>query len=658
MDNFTEKQALLQRLSDLGLFSPVDLHFASFLVRQSKRPSYPLYLAAALLSRAVVAGKHICLKLDSMAGSLLSAFPDLTSFPLDVRLEIIRLLPDLPVPERWADELTASGVVAGPDGYAPLILHGDLLYLQRYWSYEKRLAAIIRARSGKVSPTALEPGRLLEISPRFRSFARENPGELNWQAVAAFAALRNRFTVITGGPGTGKTTVVAALLGLYREAFPSCRVALVAPTGKAQARLGEALRSEAVVLECDDAVKTWLSGLETSTIHRLLGVKYGSPDFRHNRDNPLELDLLVVDEASMVSLALMTRLLEALPDSASVVLLGDRDQLASVEAGAVLSSICAAGDATAFSPDFAAALASAAGPALPSLPVALSALGTDDAIVALRRNYRFASDRGIAVVKEAIGALGNDPAPAQVQEVLRLMENDPTGEVKSMPLPDYSDGSLDRAITRLVLQQQVGDGRPFRDYLRAASVAEAFKLFDGFRILCSHRGGPYGVVNINRLVEKALRLGHGDAFYPGMPVMVTENDYLLKLYNGDVGLLWPDPESRGALRAFFPDYAAGKDHFRCFSPYQLPPFEKVFALTVHKSQGSGFGRILMLVPDLDNSPVLTRELIYTGLTRAMRQAELWYRPRSLGAALVRCTERASDLCRAIAAAPDCCHRFV
>jgi len=647
----SERLALLQRLGDLGLFSPVDLHFAAFVVRMNGGESYPLYLAAALLSRAVVNGKHICLDLASLQETLAEAFPDLTAFPLERRLELVRLLPQLPIPSDWPAALQATGVVAGPGGYAPLILNGNLLYLQRYWRYEQRLAQWIRDRCGGDGQLraniTLPPGRLLTISRRFTAFTQAHPGEISWQAVAVLAALRNRFTVITGGPGTGKTTVAAAVLALYRETCPHGRAALVAPTGKAQARLGEALRGELPQLNCSDEVRTWLAGLETSTIHRLLGVRSRTPDFRHDRKHPLELDLLMVDEASMVSMALMTRLFDALPPTASVVLLGDREQLASVEAGAVLASICAAGHADVFSTAFGAAWQTAVGPGAPALPTGARTWVTDDSIVALRRSYRFAPDRGIARVKEAIGALASESDPAAARTVIDRLENDPTGEVKASALPDYADGSLDRAVAELVNRTDVGDGQPFSGYLRAGTVGEAFRRFGRFRILCSHRGGPYGVDNLNRLVEKALHIANPDGFYPGLPLMVTENDYILKLYNGDVGLVWPD--AGGVLRVYFPDYAAGPEQFRCFSPYQLPPTEKVFALTVHKAQGSGFGQVLLVIPDLDNSPILTRELIYTGLTRAMRQARIWYRPQSLTAALLRPTARTSDLCRAILA---------
>ncbi|MDD3117783.1 MAG: exodeoxyribonuclease V subunit alpha [Victivallales bacterium] len=643
----------LEQLRGRQLFGDIDLHFARFICRHAgpdndNNFSYPLFLAAALVSNATVTRKHVCFDLTSVSGNLNDYFRDLTGYDRDTTSMLRAAAARAPIPDpgTWQETLRRAGVVGNPGDYAPLILDGSRLYLHRYWSYERQLGRrLCELLSQPCRPDGilLPPGKLTDISPRFAAFARENPGELNYQAVAAFAAVRNAFTVITGGPGTGKTTVVAAILALLRDQTPGLKIALCAPTGKAQARLRQAIRDEVASLNCTAAVKEALAATATHTIHRLLGAEYLTPHFRHNADHPLPVDVLVVDEASMVPLILMTKLLSALRPDTRVILLGDKDQLASVESGAVLNDLCAAAAVNGFSPAFIGDFQRCGNPATAAqLPHATHAPRNTDHVVALQRNYRFAADRGIGRVKNAVNALPDNPSEDACRAVLELIEHDSTGEITAMPLPEWTDGTLDRAVAVLLHRPlSAAASESFAAYFRVESLPEAYRIFNRMKILCSHHVGPYGVTSINRLVETALGHAPGERLYRGRPIIIRENHHALQLYNGDIGLIWPDTDT-GRLRAYFPDYET-EGEFRSFNPLQLPRHETVYAMTVHQAQGSGFEQIVMILPNDENSPLLTRELIYTGITRAMRHVAVWYRPAALIRALQRRTSRTGGL---------------
>ncbi|HTG44500.1 MAG TPA: exodeoxyribonuclease V subunit alpha, partial [Verrucomicrobiae bacterium] len=400
------------------------------------------------------------------------------------------------------------------------------------------------------------------------------------------------FTVITGGPGTGKTQTVKKILARLFE-LPGgvdLRIALAAPTGKAAARLTE-------------SVRTVREDLKATTIHRLLGYLPGSPYFRHRGDNLLTADVVVIDEASMVDLALMAKLFAAVRPDARLILLGDRDQLASVEAGSVLADICAAAEKAA-----------------PNEPL-------HGAVLELRRNFRFAESGGIFRVSSAVNAGDADAAIAALQD-----EADP--EAQWQPLP--SAAQLVDALREKVIAA-------FRACLETEDPVEALTRLQLFRILCAVRHGPFGVENLNEVAEEILAaaglVAPQRAFYRGRPLTITQNDYNLGLFNGDSGIILPDPEGDGELRAFF---LSAEGRLRRFLPSRLPHHETAFAMTVHKSQGSEFGGILLLLPESD-SPLLTRELLYTALTRARNQVEVWATEPVLRAAITRRVTRVSGL---------------
>ncbi len=571
-------------------------------------------LAAALASHYQGEG-NVCLDLSSVAGRPLLQDGNENVFSPELK--------------KWKSLLEGCPVVGKPGEYRPLILDGTRLYLFRYWDYETKLAGILKTRTGagwkQVDNVILKDGLA-------RFFPKNAPAETDWQRVAAFTAVTKKFCVISGGPGTGKTFTVAKILALLLEqpGAEKLRIALAAPTGKAAARLQEAIKNSKEKLNCGEDVKKLIPE-EASTIHRLLGNLPGSPYFRHNTENPLSADVVVVDEASMVDLALLSKLAQAVSPEARLILLGDKDQLASVEAGAVLGDICDTGKLHGYALRFCIALKEIAGEEVPPSGGDGDGPSMRDSIIQLQRSYRFGGASGIGEVSRAVNQ-GDDP------RAIELMKAGSYGDIRWKDLPG-ADGLPAR------LRDPILTG--FSAYLQEPDPAKAFELFNRFRILCALREGPYGVRDLNVRVEEALRnegvLGREGRWYRGRPVMITRNDYNLRLFNGDVGITLPDPQAGNELRVFFP---AADGSIRTFPPLRLPDHETVYALTVHKSQGSEFDRVLLILPDRE-SHVLTRELIYTGITRAREGVEIWGREEIFRAAVSRRIERASGLREAL-----------
>lgn len=594
-----------------GVFSALDVHFADFMEKVSGMPSPSLWLAAALVSRSTTEG-HICLDLAAVAGEKLFE-------PGEVTETVV--CPEIHV---WKKELLKSEVVGRPGEYKPLILDNkDRLYLFRYWDYQERLAHLIRCRVDEKDAPVNMP---LLKEGLFKAFPSHREGEVDWQKVAACAAVFRKFLVISGGPGTGKTTTVAKIMALLLEQNSPgrVRIAFVSPTGKGASRLQQAIKDVKSALDFPEDIKSAIPE-EASTIHRLLGSIPDSPYFRYHAGKKLPLDVLVVDEASMVDLALMSKLIQALPVEARLILLGDRDQLASVEAGAVLGDICGAGRLNRFSSHFCEKVGQATGHKI--CPDKAGGPAIKDCIVELNRNYRFGPESGIAALSHAVNA-----GKAHIAEV--SLKEGPYRDITwvDLPRPEMLRGALRRGI--------LGE---YRSGLRATDPQEVFQHFERFRILCSLREGPYGVSAVNRMIQNMLRqekwIRPEGRWYRGQPLMVTKNDYHLKLYNGDIGVILQDVPPGKDLRAFF---QAPDGTIRKFHPGRLPEHETVYAMTVHKSQGSEFDRVLLLLPDRD-SPVLTRELLYTGITRARKSVEIWGRIPVFEQAVSRRTQRASGL---------------
>ena len=499
--------------------------------------------------------------------------------------------------------LLASGMVGTPQAPAahPLILDDDgRVYLHRYFDYERRLARRLMAPS-RTAPSCIGGNVKPLLHQLFAANARRLGNRPDWQKIATALALERPLTIISGGPGTGKTTTVVNVLACALAGDPDCRIRLAAPTGKAAARMLEAIRSAAAHLPAE--LRERLPA-ESFTVHRLLGVLPGG-GFRHRIDNPLPIDLLVVDEASMLDLALATKLVEAAPPAARIILLGDKDQLAAVESGAVFSELSA--DPT-LSDACVTRLSAVTG--IPAARIACAApikpTPLRDSVVWLTENFRFAKDSGIGRLAALVNA---GEAPATI-DFLRS-DSDPALEwiedAHPVPLPT-------------TLQRIIDEMAGYIESVRAdlGNKAALFDALGRFRVLCAEREGARGVVAINqfvgqqfrKLLDHALDPGGRSEWYPGRPVMVLRNDYVLKLFNGDIGIVLPDASDTPMV--FFPDGDAG---FRAVAPLRLPEHETAFATTVHKAQGSEFDRMMLMLPARPNR-VATRELLYTAITRS------------------------------------------
>lgn len=506
-------------------------------------------------------------------------------------------------------ELLASGVAGTPGELKPLICVGGRVYLRRMFLHEGDVAAALRARLHAPD----QPVDFTAVGTFLRACGFLATADTDWQAVAIAAGLVRPLVVVSGGPGTGKTRTAAVLLAAIRQFQPGVRVALAAPTGKAAARLGESL------------VQTW-SALKLSvgpvpepmTLHRLLGASADGRRFRHGPENPLAADLVLVDEASMVDLALMSRLVGALRTDTRLVLLGDQDQLASVEAGYVLGDLCAAAGVNCFSAGFAERLR------LWGVELPVSSAG-NSTVVELRRNHRFGADHSLARLVPLIRA-------GEAQRAFDALANLPTGDaVAWRPVGDAD---------ALGAELRAAFDRHWRNRWQASDAATALAQLRSFQILCAVRRGAFGRDGVNEaceaLVEAAGQRHRGQVWYRGRPVLITANAPHLGLFNGDLGLAWPGAE--GGLQVWF----EGPDGLRGLVPDRLPAHETAFALTVHKSQGSEFGEVLVVLPPAP-SPVCTRELIYTGLTRARQRVALLAAPGALKAALGSVSQRTSGL---------------
>ncbi len=544
---------------------PLDERFAELMARLDGG-SNPVLASAARAVSAWRAAGHICFPLGKL-------FPGSHSATFT---------------------LLESKVVGRPGEWKPLVLdEAGRLYLQRYWQYETQLTAVIRQRlegfPPKYDPELLQRG--------LDAWFDAPPSE---QRAAAQAAITSNFCVITGGPGTGKTRTVAGILALLHAqttaAGKEAHIALSAPTGKAAARMTESIRQ--VLQQFPDSPFP-SKNAEAVTLHRLLGITPDSPIPRFDAKHPLPVEAVIVDEASMIDLALMAKLFSAVPPSARIILLGDKDQLASVEAGHVLGDICGAGKSNA-------------------------RLG--HRIVELQKSYRFLSGGGIYELGRKINA-------GEVNELLEFLRHPPPG-IASLSIPAAD------AMPRLIRDRAAAG---FRSMLEAGNPLDSLRALHEFRILCAVRQGRQGVLALNALCEQALAkerlIVPGALHYHGRPIMILRNDYTLRLFNGDTGILLRDPESDGELRAFFLNQDGT---LRTLSPARLPEHETVWAMTIHKSQGSEFNQVLIVLPDRD-SDLLTRELIYTAITRAKSAVELWCDEAILRQVIARRTERFSGL---------------
>jgi len=620
--------ALLGRWQQRGALRALDRGFARFIASLDAQAHPLALLAAALVSHQLGRG-HVCLDLQAawQEPQTHLALPPDTARELAARLRGVTLAD-------WQAALAACSCCSSQpaeDAAAPLALAGPRLYLRRYWRHE----AAVRARIVALAqPAPIAPPE--RIRPLLDAlFPPAPPDQPDWQKLACALAARSPLTVITGGPGTGKTTTVARLLALLlalaADQPQPPLIGLAAPTGKAAARLTESLRTALAGLPWPAQRERLLAGAGAVTLHRLLGQRLYRPG-----TEPLPLDVLVVDEASMMDLALLDTLLAALPPHARLILLGDKDQLASVEAGAVLGELCRRAEGGHYDAATSDWLAACTGATPPEPLRDTAGLPLDQAVAMLRTSHRFGADSGIgrlaATVHTGDAAAVRALFAAQPPDLRRVdlsathLSGDPA--LCALAL-DQTQASPARLLHRMHAL------RPAPDAPRLAWdgwAAELLGTLAHFQFLCALREGPWGVATLNAAVETLLRAGaddHDGPWYAGRPVLVTRNHAGLALMNGDMGLALriparfdgqgqPDPASGLALRVAFPGHQGG---VRWLSAARLPAVETGWAITVHKAQGSEFDHAALLLPGPGSggaAPVLTRELIYTGLTRARR----------------------------------------
>ena len=614
---------LLREFNDAGVLVAADVHVALRLADLGGEDDESVLLAAALAVRAPRLG-HVYVDLATIS--------DTAAVATDEPADLSRLR--WPSTTAWTARVAASGLarVGEEDGASrgrPLRLVGTWLYLDRYWREERQVAADLLALSDQQAP-----GVRAEIlsSGLATLFAGQTDSR---QCLAAAAAVLRRLCVVAGGPGTGKTTTVArivALLAAQAAATGSAPplVALSAPTGKAAARLEEAVHEQARGLAVDDSIRAQLLALQASTLHRLLGWRPGSHSrFRHHRGQRLPHDVVIVDETSMVSLSLMARLIEAVRPDARLILVGDPGQLASIEAGAVLGDIV--GPATGGLVIGRAArmlLAEATGHDVAAQQPSRGAT-IGDGIVVLDRVHRFGA--GIARLAEAIRR-------GDADTVLEVLADAPDG-VTWIPV-DIAERSAQEALAP-VRDRATAAARTVTEAARAGDAKEAIEALGSFRLLCAHRRGPEGVATWTARIEGWLTAELDDfvadrRWYAGRPLLVTENDYELRLYNGDTGVVVQTGADR-VMAAF-----ERRGEMLEFSPSRLGAVDTVHAMTIHKSQGSQFQTAAVLLP-APTSRILTRELLYTAATRARELLILAGSEETIRAAVARPVGRASGL---------------
>ncbi|MCF4994274.1 exodeoxyribonuclease V subunit alpha [Pseudomonas syringae] len=629
---------LLTRWVERGWLRALDKAFVAFLHELAPDDDPLVLLAAALTSHQLGHG-HVCLDLYETLKApdfALSLPPegDEQVGPLLLPSQLLEALDG----ERWCKALSISPLVALSEDESesaqqrPLVLSGKRLYLRRYWAYERRIDDALRQRLAEQEIPAAD------LSQRLDGLfgASQDNAVTDWQKLACALATRSGFSIVTGGPGTGKTTTVVRLLALLQapavEAGQPLRIRLAAPTGKAAARLTESISQQVQSLDVAESVRERIP-TEVTTVHRLLGSRPGTRHFRHHAGNRLPLDVLVVDEASMIDLEMMANLLDALPPRARLVLLGDKDQLASVEAGAVLGDLCRDAEAGWYSPQTRQWLESVSGESLQDSGLREDTEGTHplaQQVVMLRHSRRFGEDSGIGQLARRV----NQQLPDQARQLLteghyrdvysRKLSGEQDRKLETLLLDGHSDGPHGYRHYLSVLR----DKRPAPGTLLEHSdwldwARNVLQAFDTFQLLCAVRKGPWGVEGLNQRITDALlkaRLIENDQqWYEGRPVLMTRNDYGLGLMNGDIGIALKLPERDGVegkavLRVAFPRND-GKGGVRFVLPSRLNDVETVYAMTVHKSQGSEFAHTALILPDALN-PVLTKELIYTGITRA------------------------------------------
>ncbi len=574
-----------------GQLDELDLQLARLLLRLHPDMSPAAALAAALTSHALSEG-HTCLPLEE-AVELLQSSPSLADKEQPLVSEL-----------RYHLLTSGAAVEAGyeADDPRPLVLdQANRLALLRWYRAERSIVQGLGERAGALCKVDTNKAQKLlqELFPA--DPAGQNSTSPNLQRCAAALALYKRLLILCGGPGTGKTYTLARILALYTALAPTHpRIALAAPTGRAAMRLGEAIREAAASMP---VLFQGHSLPEPQTLHRLLGFQPQSGAFLRNASNPLHVDLLVVDEASMVDVLLLEALLAALPTQSRLILCGDPGQLPPVEPGSLLHALDNLPEPS-YSEELSQHLQQVCGDSLPSNQMGAAFDRETDILaecrISLRQAHRFGRESGMLALAQAL----QEPAPEAFSQALTRTWPD-----IRLHAPVEADGLLPGLLYDLL--------HPLR---QAKNVQEATSAFARFRVLCALREGPWGVSGINgcckQLVQRQGRIPTRQDIYQGLPILILRNDYGLRLYNGDTGIIWPDAD--GGLMAWFEN----EEGLRPFAPVTLPPWQPAYAMTVHKAQGAEFARVLLLLPPDDN-PLLSRELLYTAITRAKQELTLF-----------------------------------
>jgi exodeoxyribonuclease V alpha subunit len=572
---------LLQQLARDGDISWLSYYFAEFIsTRDGSQIDDLAGLSAALVSEANLAG-NVCVELGQFHGRPLfqSSHADGARMPLGGNTD------------EWSAALLASVCVGTGGQHSPLIIDNARLYLNRYWFYEsfvgEKILSLLHRESSADSA---------QINTTAAALFAQQPDIDKDQMEAVAAAAGKPFSVISGGPGSGKTSTVIRILAVLLAQNPGCRIALAAPTGKAAARMLDSIRQRIDQLDIDDSIKSAIP-VEARTIHRLLGYRHHG--FGYHQQHRLPVDCVVIDEASMIDLKLMYQLLSALPDGAQLILLGDRDQLASVAAGNVLGDITGHGH---------------------RLDNSKAAIASVTSL--LRSNYRFGRD-------SAIGELARLVKLGDAGAAVDLLSANQAG------LRWFAEAG--EQVHSTALDWLYDAYQPIFD---SETPAQALDAYDKTRLLCATNRGPFGIEVLNSRVSSAMQVRNKlpeSTLFAGLPIMVTRNFQALGLFNGDTGILWSFNDE---LRACF---RAADGSIRDLSINRLPEFKPAWASTVHKSQGSEFDSVLLVLPADAQAEVLSRELVYTGITRARQQFLLHAPDATLLQAIKRLTRRHSGL---------------
>lgn len=618
----------LEQLRSKGTFTALDFHIARFFIQKVNLDDHKqsCRLAFLILWMSVeIRSGHVCIDLAQLSRAQFDY-----RLGRDIAETIFEQLGH-PKLTDWLQLCNQLGhdIIGNSQNLTPLILHENKLYFQRLWLYEKQVAQFFGL--GQQLYISNDKQKMIDIINNL--FPDTHSGEIDWQKVAVVSALTRRIAIISGGPGTGKTTTISkllvALVKIIQEPdAKKIQIMATAPTGKAAARLTESLSNALSHLNLPSSIKNSLP-TEAITLHRLLGARPNTNQYSYNEQNKLSIDVLLIDEASMVDLPMMAKVIAALPAHCRLILLGDKEQLSSVEAGAVFGDLCELYHRGYSQPHVKMINELCAY----QLTGKTEEVSLADCVCLLQKSYRFNNHSGI-------GQLANLIKAGEHQTVLKLLNN---------------NQHIDVIYNTLINQQQYLKAieysvNHYRNYFleivkQPVNIKHILNYFAQYRLLCALREGAFGVDGLNKVIEQTLenqqiiQRTRQQPWYVGRPIMILRNSFTLGLFNGDIGITLPDPDDASKLRVYF---LLPNGEIKGFSPYRLPEHETVYAMTIHKSQGSEFDHISIVLPN-EYSPILTRSLLYTAVTRAKQKVAIFSESTILTRTIQTKTQRQSGL---------------